>query len=75
LSGFVVFLQQEENRRNPNTIRHFVITARNLLEYHDIEISPRKFKIRVRLPKPVVAAAAMTRLRKMEEQKQETKTS
>jgi integrase len=40
--------------RNPNTIRHFVITARNFLEYHDIEISPRKFKIRVRLPKPVI---------------------
>jgi integrase len=40
--------------RNPNTIRHFVITARNFLEYHDVEISPRKFKIRVRLPKPVI---------------------
>jgi integrase len=54
LSGFVVYLQQEENIRNPNTIRHFVITARNFLEYHDIEISPRKFKLRVRLPKAVV---------------------
>jgi integrase len=54
LSGFVVYLQQEQNIRNPNTIRHLVITARNFLEYHDIEISPRKFKIRVRLPKPVV---------------------
>ncbi len=54
LSGFVVYLQQEENMRNPNTIRHFVITARNFLEYHDVEITPRKFKFRVRLPKPVI---------------------
>ncbi len=38
----------------PNTIRYFVITARNFLEYHDIEISPRKFKLRVRMPKAVV---------------------
>jgi integrase len=30
------------------------MTARNFLEYHDIEISPRKFKLRVRLPKPIV---------------------
>jgi hypothetical protein len=27
LSGFVAQLQQVENIRNPNTIRHFVVTA------------------------------------------------
>jgi hypothetical protein len=54
LSGFVSYLQEEESIENPNTIRYFVITARNFLEYHDIEISPRKFKLKVRLPKPVV---------------------
>jgi integrase len=54
LSGFVVYLQQDESIRNPNTIRHFIMTARNFLEYHDIEISPRKFKLRIRLPKAVV---------------------
>jgi len=53
LSGFVVYLQQDERIRNPNTIRHFILTARNFLEYHDIEISPRKFKLRIRLPKAV----------------------
>ncbi len=53
MSDFVAYLQQEEGIENPNTIRYFVITARNFLEYHDIEISPRKFKLRVRLPKPV----------------------
>lgn len=54
LSGFVAYIQEEQSIENPNTIRSFVITARNFLEYHDIEISPRKFKLRVRLPKPVV---------------------
>src|SRR5215203_987740 len=54
LSGFVAYLQEHAGIENPNTIRQFVITARNFLEYHDIEISPRKFKLRVRLPKAVV---------------------
>ena len=54
LSGFVAYLQEHAGIENPNNIRQFVITARNFLEYHDIEISPRKFKLRVRLPKAVV---------------------
>ena len=54
LSGFVAYIQEEQGIENPNTIRSFIITARNFLEYYDIEISPRKFKLRVRLPKPVV---------------------
>ena len=51
LSGFVAYLEEEEDIENPNTIRYFVATARNFLEYNDIEISPRKFKLKVRLPK------------------------
>jgi integrase len=54
LSGFVVYLEEHEGIENPNTIRYFIITARNFLEYNDIEISPRKFKLKVRLPKPVI---------------------
>jgi integrase len=54
LSDFIAYLQKEEGIENPNTIRYFVTTARNFLEYHDIEISPRKFKLRVRLPKAIV---------------------
>jgi len=54
LSGFVGYLQEVEGIENPNTIRYFVIAARNFLEYNDIEISPRKFKLKVRLPKPVI---------------------
>jgi integrase len=54
LSGFVAYLKEKEGIENPNTIRYFVIAARNFLEYNDIEISPRKFKLRVRLPKPII---------------------
>ena len=54
LSGFVAYLEEEEGIENPNTIRYFVTTAGNFLEYNDVEISPRKFKLKVRLPKPVV---------------------
>jgi integrase len=54
LSGFVAYLEEEEDIENPNTIRYFVATARNFLEYHDIEISPRKFKLKVRLPKGII---------------------
>jgi integrase len=35
------------------TLKQRVITAMNFLEYHDIEISPRKFKLKVKLPKIV----------------------
>src|SRR5215204_7148317 len=54
LSGFVAYLEEEEGIENPNTIRYFVTTAGNFLEYNDVEISPRKFKLKVRLPKPVI---------------------
>jgi len=33
------------------TIKQRVVTIKNFFEYHDIEVSPRKFKLKVRLPK------------------------
>ena len=45
------------NQKNCNisstTIKQRVVTIKNFFEYHDIEISPRKFKLKVRLPKAV----------------------
>src|SRR3954447_6798936 len=35
------------------TIKQRVVTIKNFFEYHDIEISPRKFKLKVRLLKVV----------------------
>ena len=37
----------------PVTIKQWVLTTKNFFEYYDIEISPRKFSLKVRLPKSV----------------------
>lgn len=54
LAGFISYLKENEHIENPNTIRAWLIMARTFLEYHDVEISPRKFKFKVRLPKAIV---------------------
>jgi integrase len=30
-----------------------IITVKNFLEYHDVDISPRKFKLKIKLPKSI----------------------
>jgi integrase len=35
------------------TIKQRVITVKNFLEYYDIDISPRKFKLKVKLPRTI----------------------
>ncbi|MFZ1878510.1 MAG: hypothetical protein WAU25_15910, partial [Nitrososphaeraceae archaeon] len=35
----------------PNTIKQRVVTVKNFFEYCDIEVSVRKFKLKVKLPK------------------------
>jgi hypothetical protein len=35
------------------TLKQWVVTAKNLLEFYDIDISPKKFKLKVRLPKAI----------------------
>jgi hypothetical protein len=52
LTGHILFLKQESNNTiAPNSLKNHVITIKNFLEYSDIDISPRKFKLKVRLPK------------------------
>src|SRR5215216_4524635 len=53
LSGYVSYLITKANYANL-TIKQRVVTARNFLEYYDIEISPRKFKYKVKIPKSIV---------------------
>ena len=49
-----VYVQSLNNNFiSPVTLKNHVITIKNFLEYHDIDISPRKFKIKVRMPKAV----------------------
>ena len=35
------------------TLKDPIITAKNFLEYYDVDISPRRFKLRVKIPKVV----------------------
>src|SRR6478752_10009734 len=36
-----------------NTMKQRIITVKNFLEYHDVDISPRKFKLKIKLPKSI----------------------
>src|SRR5918912_3754555 len=46
LSGYVNYLQTSYNI-SARTLKTRIITAKNFLEYHDVDISPRKFKLKV----------------------------
>jgi integrase len=37
----------------PITLKQRIVTIKNFLEYHDVDISPRKLKFKVRMPKVV----------------------
>ena len=52
LSDYVNYLQSNYNI-STLTLKHRVITVKNFLEYYDVEVSPRKFKLKVKLPKVV----------------------
>ena len=59
LSGYVSYLVNGKRKGNNDsrisnlTIGQRIITARTFLEYCDIEISPRKFKLKVTVPRVV----------------------
>ena len=53
LNDFCVFLQNNYNLSSVS-FRDKIITVKTFLEYNDIEISPRKFKLKVRFPKAVL---------------------
>jgi integrase len=46
------YLKTKNNISNV-TLKQRVVTAKNFLEYYDVDISPRKFKLKVKLPKVV----------------------
>jgi integrase len=55
LNGYIGFLKQKDkNLRtslSPVTLKSRVVTVKNFLEYYDVDISPRKFKLKVKLPR------------------------
>jgi integrase len=52
LSGYVANLRTSYNI-STLTIKIRIITAKNFLEYYDVDTSPRKFKLKVKIPKVV----------------------
>src|SRR5918995_3536076 len=57
LNGYVSYLANTINNDGHKisslTLKQRVVTAKNFLEYHDIEISPRRFKLKVKFPKVI----------------------
>ena len=52
LNDYCIFLQSNYNI-GPITFRDKIITVKTFLEYSDVDISPRKFKLKVRFPKTI----------------------
>jgi integrase len=52
LSSYVAYLQTSNNI-SALSLKQRVTTAKNFLEYFDVEISPRKFKLKVKFPRVV----------------------
>lgn len=51
LSTYSAYLQNKNI--SSSTLKQRIITIKNFFEYHDVDISPRKFKLKVKLPKVV----------------------
>jgi integrase len=52
LSNYIAYLQNRYNISS-GTLKTRIITAKNFLEYYDVDISPRKFKLKVKIPKVI----------------------
>ena len=51
LTSYCIDLQAQNI--STRTLKHRVVTAKNFFEFNDVEISPRKFSLKVRLPRTV----------------------
>src|SRR6476469_2501234 len=52
LCNYIAYIQASNNI-SALTLKQRVTTAKNFLEYFDVDISPRKFQLKVKLPKVV----------------------
>jgi integrase len=55
LSEYCSYLRNDTRGGNISvlTIKQRIVSAKNFLEYYDVDISPRKFKLKVKLPKSI----------------------
>ena len=51
LSSYVSYLQKTDI--SSLSVKMFATTIKNFLEFNDVEVSPRKFKLKVRMPKVI----------------------
>ena len=51
LSNYCIYLQ--ERGLQTSTLKNRVITVKTFLEFYDVDISPRKFKLKVKFPKNI----------------------
>ncbi|MFL6429981.1 MAG: tyrosine-type recombinase/integrase [Nitrososphaeraceae archaeon] len=52
LSDYVAYLQTNYNI-STLTLKQRIVTVKNFFEYYDVDISPRKFKLKVKIPKVI----------------------
>ena len=52
LSNYVLYLQNNY-KLSAGTLKGRIITAKNFLEYYDVDINPRRFKLKVKVPKVI----------------------
>jgi integrase len=52
LNDYICYIQ-ENTHVSPLTLKQWIVTVKNFLEYNDVDISPRKFKLKVKLPKVI----------------------
>ena len=53
LSSYVAYIQKRDSVPSPSSIKSWINTIRNFLEYNDLEVSPRKLKLKVRMPRVI----------------------
>jgi integrase len=52
LNDYISYLQTYHNI-SALTLKNYVLTIKNFFEYYDVDISPRKFKLKIKLPRVV----------------------
>lgn len=50
LTNYIIYLQNNHHI-SASTLKTRIVTAKNFLEYYDVDISPRKFKLKVKVPR------------------------
>jgi integrase len=50
LSSYAAYMQNTKDISNV-TLKQRVVTVKNFFEFHDVDISPRRFKLKVKLPR------------------------